>query len=693
MVAMAVMILPLPTMLIDALIAWNIGVSVLILIVAIYLPHPLAFSTLPAVILTATLFRLATEVAVTRLILVQVDAGEIVQAFGDFVVSGNVIVGLVTFLIITVVQFVVITKGSERVAEVAARFTLDAMPGKQMSIDSDLRGGDIDQREARRRRQLLEQESQLYGAMDGAMKFVKGDAIAGLVIVLVNLLGGIGIGCLQLGMSWGDATHTYSLLTIGDGLVSQIPALIISFAAGTIVTRVGDDSERRNLGAQITEQVAGNPRSLMMAAGALTLLSVVPGFPTIVFLTLAAAAGGRAFWLWRRERSVAAQALAAEQASSTDPADEAEDEPQPDDAAIVMAVSADLRRANGGVARAVRQAAAALSQDLGLEFPTVWTRTDATLPDGGFRLEIEGVPSCGGVLKADGVLLRDDPARLEPLGIQTSPGAPLPGRPRSDWVSAEHSDALRAGGIAYLDTAGVLAGIASDTLRRLAPHFMGVQEARRLLGRAEANYKDLAQEVQRILPLQVIAEVCRALLEEGVALRPARLILGALAEAGTKEQHPALLADYARVALKRQICHRHADDTGQLTTLIVERDAEDAIRAWAQQNNGNPAIAMPEGPLNSFVTAIQRQIAGRSESAGQFVLLASYDVRRLVRAFLVRNEVDVPVLSYQELAQDISVQPLGSVGCGGRTESSSARSARVVVQGNNGAASANELRV
>src|SRR5688572_3158868 len=690
MVAMAVMILPLPTMLIDALIAWNIGVSVQILIVAIYLPHPLAFSTLPAVILTATLFRLATEVAVTRLILVQVDAGEIVQAFGDFVVSGNVIVGLVTFLIITVVQFVVITKGSERVAEVAARFTLDAMPGKQMSIDSDLRGGDIDQREARRRRQLLEQESQLYGAMDGAMKFVKGDAIAGLVIVLVNLLGGIGIGCLQLGMSWGEATHTYSLLTIGDGLVSQIPALVISFAAGTIVTRVGDDSERRNLGTQITEQVAGNPRSLMLAAGALTLLGVVPGFPTFVFLTLAAAAGGRAFWLWRRERTVAAQAVAAEQASSTDPIDEAEDEP--DDAAIVMAVSADLRRApaNRGVARAVRQAAATLSQDLGLEFPTVWTRTDATLPAGGFRFEIESVPSCSGVLKVDGVLLRDDPARLEPLGIQASAGAPLPGQPRVDWVSAEHSDALRAAGIAHLDTTGVLASIASDTLRRLAPHFMGVQEARRLLSRAEANYKDLAQEVQRILPLQVIAEVCRALLEEGVALRPARLILGALAEAGTKEQHPALLADYARIALSRQICHRHADAAGRLSTLIVERDAEDAIRAWAKQNNANPPVAMPETPLNSFVTAIRHRVATRPVTAGPFVLLASYDVRRLVRAFLVRNEVDVPVFSYQELAQDISVQPLGSVGCGAPSESSSTR---VVVQGNNGAASANELRV
>ena len=356
-----------------------------------------------------------------------------------------------------------------------------------------------------------------------------------------------------------------------------------------------------------------------------------------------------------------------------------------------MAVSADLRRAPAnGVARAVRQAAATLSQDLGLEFPTVWTRTDATLSAGGFRFEIEGVPSCSGVLQADGVLLRDDPARLELLGIQASAGAPLPGRPRADWVAAEHSDALQAAGIAYLDTAGVLASIANDTLRRLAPHFMGVQEARRLLSRAEANYKDLAQEVQRILPLQVIAEVCRALLEEGVALRPARLILGALAEAGAKEQHPALLADYVRIALNRQICHRHADAAGQLTTLIVERDAEDAIRAWAQQNNGNPAAAMPEGPLNSFVTAVRRQIAGRPATAGQFVLLASYDVRRLVRAFLVRNEVDVPVLSYQELAQDISVQPLGSVGCGARSGSSSTR---VVVQGNNGAASANELRV
>ncbi len=672
MVAMTVMILPLPTVLIDALIAWNIGASVLILIVAIYLPHPLAFSTLPTVILTATLFRLATEVAVTRLILVQVDAGEIVKAFGDFVVSGNVIVGLVTFLIITVVQFVVITKGSERVAEVAARFTLDAMPGKQMSIDSDLRSGDIDQNEARRRRQMLEQESQLYGAMDGAMKFVKGDAIAGLVIVMVNLLGGIGIGCLQLGMSWSDATHTYSLLTVGDGLVSQIPALVISFAAGTIVTRVSDDAERRNLGAQITEQVAGNPRSLALAAGALALLGAVPGFPTIVFLMLASAAGGRAFWLWRRERHAAVDrqaAAAADGTAGTESADQTTDIAPGEDAVVVMALSPLLRNAAGDrdVGRALRQACDIISEELGIDLPTLWTKTDVTLTPGGFRLEVEGVPSASGTLKPGELLLCDDPARLEPLGIAATAGEPLPGRPKVHWLAATHAEALSAAGIAFADISGALVLIATTTLRRLAPHFMGVQEARRFLTKAEVHYKDLAQEVQRLVPLQTIAETCRGLLEEGVALRPARLILGALAEAGPKEQHPALLADFARVALKRQICHLYAR-SGRLAVLIIERDAEEAIRAAAQQNPSNQPFIAPDSALQALLVAIRRQLSAQQADTTPPVILTSYEIRRFMRALLLRSDIDVPVLSYQELSQEISVHPVGSIGCGERSD-------------------------
>jgi type III secretion protein V len=296
LVAVVMMIIPLPTALVDVLITSNIAASVLILLTALYITRPIEFSSLPSVILVATLFRLAITITTARLVLLQADAGEIVNAFGSFVIGSNIAVGLVMFLIITVAQFVVITKGSERVAEVAARFSLDALPGKQMSIDSDLRNGDINQAEARRLRRALERESHLYGAMDGAAKFVKGDAIASLIVVLVNLLGGLAVGTLQHGMSLMAATETYSRLTVGDGLVAQIPALLVSVAAGTVVTRVGSD-ERSDLGTDIVSQLVNNARALGLAAGVMLGLAFIPGFPPSGFLLLAALFVAAAYWV------------------------------------------------------------------------------------------------------------------------------------------------------------------------------------------------------------------------------------------------------------------------------------------------------------------------------------------------------------------------------------------------------------
>ena len=298
------MILPLPTWLVDALIGINMTISAILLMVAMYLPSPLAFSSFPSVLLVTTLFRLGISIATTRLILLQGDAGHIIFTFGNFVVGGNLIVGLVVFLILTIVQFVVITKGAERVAEVAARFSLDAMPGKQMSIDGDMRAGTIDMEEAKRRRNIVEKESQLYGAMDGAMKFVKGDAIAGLIIVAVNLLGGIVIGTMQRGMTAADAAKTYSVLTIGDGLIAQIPALFIAICAGMIVTRVQSGDGPSNVGKDIGQQILAQPRALMIAAAVALGMGLIPGMPLAVFLTLAVVVGGIGFVLMRGMRKV-----------------------------------------------------------------------------------------------------------------------------------------------------------------------------------------------------------------------------------------------------------------------------------------------------------------------------------------------------------------------------------------------------
>src|SRR5690554_4534149 len=307
--AVIMMIIPLPTTLVDALIGINIGFSLLILVVAFYISHPVEYSSLPPIILLATLFRLALSITTTRLILLEGDAGQIVSAFGHFVIAGEVVIGLVVFLIITVAQFLVITKGAERVAEVAARFILDAMPGKQMSIDNDLRNGDIDQEEARGRRRRLEQESQLYGALDGAMKFVKGDAIAGLVILCVNLIGGLSLGMVKRGMSFGEAVNTYSLLSVGDGLVAQIPALLIAVGAGTVVTRVSSNTGHSgDLGSEIVGQLGRNSRALGLTAVILFFVAFIPGFASGVFLALAAGLGFAAFVIRRRERRLVAQA-------------------------------------------------------------------------------------------------------------------------------------------------------------------------------------------------------------------------------------------------------------------------------------------------------------------------------------------------------------------------------------------------
>ena len=612
-IAIAIMILPLPQPLIDTLIAWNIGASALVLMVSLYLDRPTKFSTLPATILIATLLRLATEVAVTRLVLVEADAGNIVRAFGDFVVAGNVVVGLATFLIITVVQFIVITKGSERVAEVAARFSLDALPGKQMSIDSDLRAGDISQDEARRQRHLLSQESQLFGAMDGAMKFVKGDAIAGLVIVVINLIGGIAVGCLQHHMPIGEAIQTYSLLTVGDGLVAQIPALLISFAAGTVVTRVAAE-QPRDLGTDIVRQVMREPRALIVTATVLVLLSAVPGFPTAIFLLLAAGAGAGALSLHRR------QALATERSAEAEPATPvAELEAPPSEGPVLMALSPDLavRLDLALLGRRLAERQAALAERFGIELPRPAVRLDPSLNGTAFRLDIDDVPAAGGMLDET-----DE-------GLETLPSA----------MARAITGALE--------------------------HFMGVQEARRLLNGAEADYGDLVQEVQRVASIATIADVFRRLLDEGVALRPLKLILGALVEAGTRDQEAGLLVERARAALRRQICHAHADAKGVLRVIILEREAEDLVRTSIRQTSAGPSLRLTDEALTALVDGVRGHLEAAPDDGPRPVLLASFDIRRLLRGLLVRQELPLAVLSYQELSRDVSVRSLGFVNCGG----------------------------
>jgi type III secretion protein V len=667
LLAVAMMIMPLPTWLVDLLIGVNIAFSMLVLVVAFYLTRAVDFSALPPVILLSTLFRLALSITTTRLILLEGDAGEIVQAFGEFVIAGEVLIGLVVFLIITVAQFLVITKGSERVAEVAARFTLDAMPGKQMSIDNDLRNGDIDQQEARTRRSRLERESQLYGAMDGAMKFVKGDAIAGLVILFVNLFGGWMIGMVKRGMPFDEALHTYSLLTVGDGLIAQIPALLIAVAAGTVVTRVASEKER-DLGTEIIGQLGANSRALGLTAVILGAVALVPGFPAPVFITLSAILGACAYRLARRERAV--QAAGEESVVDGPPAITAVESPvgpvmvnhQADDrdcrvmlwlgAALERDLDIDAVREQAEVARQQ------VMDELGIELPRVGVRCDPTAVQGRVGVDIDGVPIAEASVAPGCVQVLDDTVTLSLIGFEPQHLPPLIGRRETLWVERGACTALSEAGVACRGLDETLGAYLAHTLRRYAAEFLGIQETRQLLSQMEAEYPELVKEAQRVVSLQRTSEVLRRLLDEGIALRNLRGVLEALVEWGGRDLEIHVLSEHVRAALSRQICHRYADGNRVIAAFTLTRPLEEAIRQALRR--GDRVQGLPEALARGVLSQLQNHYDGLSGSL-EPVLMTSPDLRRYLRQLVVRQGLDIAVLSFQDMTLEFSVQPLAPV--------------------------------
>ena len=679
LMAIAMMIIPLPTYLVDSLIGVNIALSVLILVVAFYIHHSVEFSALPPLILLSTLFRLSLSITTTRLILLDGNAGHIVKAFGDFVIAGQVVVGLVVFLIITVAQFVVITKGAERVAEVAARFTLDAMPGKQMSIDNDLRNGDIDQAEARRRRSRLERESQMFGAMDGAMKFVKGDAIAGLVILAVNLLGGMLIGMLERDMPFAQAVHTYSLLTVGDGLIAQIPALLISVAAGTVVTRVNSEGTEHDLGTEIVRQLGTSHRALSLTALILLGVAFLPGFPAAVFLGLAAILGGSAVVLWRRERRTRELALdpvgaplAGEDASpetltpqaehSTNAPNPAEAFPRPLHSRVLLTLGTTL--AAEAPPQPLRQRIEALCHDLrgelGIEVPVPDLCIDRQQGGDTYSVELEGVPVREGELPPGHLLLQDDPVHAQLLDLDCLP-APAPlGKEQGQWLPREQQARLDEAGIGYLTTEEVLVAMLERTLRRYAADFLGIQETRVLLERVEAEYPELVKEALRTVPLQRVAEAWRQLVAEGVSLRNQRALLEAMVEWGSREADPGRLAEHLRAALARQISHQHADRQRVISAFVLAPALEEQLRnAVRRQDKGREAI-LPDDLGRALLTQL-RSLCGQRQDDDRSVLLSHPELRRALRRLTVRGELELAVLSFRELAGEYNLQAVGTL--------------------------------
>ena len=640
------LVAPLPPPLLDALLALNLAAAAAILVTTLFARSALGFASFPTLLLLTTLFRLALNVSSTRLVLSRGEAGRVIEAFGKVVVQGNAVVGAVVFAILTLVQLLVVAKGAERVAEVAARFTLDALPGKQMAIDAELRAGAIDEAGARRRRRALERESQLYGAMDGALKFVKGDAIAGIAIVLVNVVGGLAAGALR-GMDLAAAARRYTLLAIGDGLVSQIPALLVAVSAGVAVTRVAAEEEDRSLRVEIGRQLLAEPGALAAVAALCGLLALAPGLPALPFLALAAAAGLGAF-------RVAARRDSARRA----PAAPATDEPPcalsgagPSPVALELAEDLlALARAENG--RFAREGLAALREqlflDLGVRAPPIAVRAGA-LPPGGWTLLVDEVPAGSGAAPASEAVALVAPDELALVGIDATPERdPLTGRTVSLVASGDAGRAAKLGLVrGPLDR--VLAEVLF-TLARSAHQLVGVQEAQALLDGLEPAAPALVREVARQLPPATLAEVLRRLVEEGVSIRPLRTLLEALLEAGP-ERRPAALAEAARRALRRHIGHRCAG-SGPLAALLLDPGAEEAVRGAL----AGEALALDPAMASALLDALGEQVRALEAPP---VVLASQDVRRALRSLVAARFPRVAVLSYEELPPDLPVRPVG----------------------------------
>ncbi len=666
------MILPLPTWLVDLLIGTNMTISAILLMVAMYLPSPLSFSSFPSVLLITTLFRLGISIATTRLILLQGDAGHIILTFGNFVVGGNLVVGLVVFLILTIVQFVVITKGAERVAEVAARFSLDAMPGKQMSIDGDMRAGTIDMDEAKRRRGLVEKESQLYGAMDGAMKFVKGDAIAGLIIVAVNLLGGVIIGTMQRGMTAAEAVKTYSILTIGDGLISQIPALFIAICAGMIVTRVQtDDGGPSNVGKDIGAQVMAQPRALMIAAAVALGMGLIPGMPLPVFGVLALVIGGIGFTLLRGTRKVVDEAtgkvteVPAMQAAGEKPRkpkSDGSDEFAPTvpllmDVAAGLQASFDADTLNDELLKIRR----ALYFDLGVPFPGIQLRFNEALPAESYNILLSEVPVSQGRLRPGYLLVRESAQNLDTLQIPYETDRKFLPHIPTLWAADSLRDTLGRSGIPFMDASQILTYHLAFILKKYSADFIGIQETRFLLGAMEARFPDLVKESTRVLPIQKIAEILQRLVSEDISVRNLRAILESLIEWGQKEKDSVLLTEYVRATLKRHISHKYSSGQNVLPAYLLAPSIEDQVRGAIRQTSAGSYLSLDPAVSKKLVENIKKAVGDIGASGQRPVLLTSMDIRRYLRKMIEQDLYELPVLSYQELTQEINIQPLARI--------------------------------
>jgi flagellar biosynthesis protein FlhA len=656
------LVIPLPTWLLDILFILNITIALIILLVGMNTQDALQFSIFPSLLLITTLFRLALNVSSTRLILSQADAGQVVETFGSFVAKGNLAVGFVVFLILVIVNFMVITKGSERVAEVGARFTLDAMPGKQMSIDADLNAGLINEQQAKERRQKIEREADFYGAMDGASKFVKGDAIAGILITFINLIGGIIIGVVMNGDSFPEALDTYSILTIGDGLVSQIPALLISTAAGLIVTRAASEE---NMSADIAKQMFAYPKLLYIVAGTLIMLSFTP----IGFLTTWPMAALLVYAAWRMDKTMKEkQAQEVQQVEE----EQIEEVRSPESVVSLLTVDpiefefgygliplADAQQ-GGDLLDRIIMIRRQLALEIGILVPVIRIRDNIQLKPNEYVIKIKGNTVARGELLLNHYLAMSpgyDDGTV--TGIETvEPAFGLPAL----WVDEAMKERAELSGYTVVDPPSVVATHLTETIKKHAHELLGRQETKTLVEHLKSTNPALVEElIPNVLSIGDVQKVLIRLLKEKISIRDLVTIFEALADYGTYTKDPDILTEYVRQALARQITQQYSPGKDSMKVITIGPVLERRISEAVQQTEQGTYLALDPMTTQQIYQRLSDQVKRVLENGYQPIILTSPSIRMYVRQIVDRTMPDVPVLSYNELEPSVEIQSVGVV--------------------------------
>lgn len=672
-VILAMMVIPLPHAMMDIMIAFNISLTVIVLMAVIYMSSPLKLTSFPTILLMLAMLRIGITVSTSRLILLDGNAGQIVSTFGDFVVGGNLIVGIIIFTIVTLINFIVITKGSERVAEVAARFSLDAMPGKQMSIDADLRSNTITAEQAKAMRKELGLESKLYGAMDGAMKFVKGDAIASMIDIIINLGGGLLVGMVQQGMDFSSALQTYSILTIGDGLVQQIPALLISLTAGLMITRVSEADEKQTMGENLVEQLFKNNRPLFAASLILLILALIPGMPSEVFIGIFIALNVLAFTLKRglyksnagnlNENSTLNEIKDHSSENKTIPTNFESWKLSP----LLLNISSNLKKTAymDDIKQSLLDVQYDIMMDLGVEMPTINICYDNSMKDNYYQIRVFEIPIANARLYPKSILLlEDDESIIDGLNIRqhVKNTADFGMLNKGIWVDKECEDKCLEYKFSYLTNSMFIKEHIKYILKAHVSEFLGMQEVKNLMDKM-LEYQDLIRELLRMLQLNKITEILQRLIAEDISIRNFKTILDAMLEWSQNEKDIVVITEQVRKSLGRYIGYKFSNGTGVISCFMLESEFEDMVRDAIRFNASGSYLELDPSSTTSFIENLEVLYQNNSCKNMQVkpVIVTQLDIRRYARSLIEKKLPFMHVLSFQELEGHVQYNVLGVV--------------------------------